>query len=164
MKHDAPFIAHLENAAVTAHQAEMTFRDSISAEIARLERERQFAFRRVELAKTMLRAAARGEDFDAAIAAQFAALRAELGWHGDNDDRRAVLEAWRPVAAAVAASIGKTAAAAAGSGEAAAASDVDHAAVAGAMTGFEAWYEAKFGRPFLAFLDVEIPEMPVVEF
>ena len=162
MKHDAPFIAHLETAAVTAHQTEMTFRNSISAEIARLERERQFAFRRVELAKTMMRAAAKGDDFEAAMAAQLAAFRAEFGWHGDNDERRTFLDAWRPVAVAVAGSIGKSEVAS----EPSEPSDapVDSAAVGAAMATFEAWYEAKFGRPFLAYLDVEIPEMPVVEF
>lgn len=162
MKHEAPFIADLESAAVGAHQAEMSFRNSISAEIARLERVRQFAFRRVELAKTMMRAAAKCEDVDAAVESQFAAFRAELGWHGENDERRAVLEAWRPVAVAVAASISKPETATSEEGPAADA--VDAAAVRAAMIDFEAWYEAKFDRPFLAFLDVEIPEMPVVEF
>ncbi|MFN3867490.1 MAG: hypothetical protein ACK4MF_00325 [Hyphomicrobiaceae bacterium] len=140
----------------------MPFRNSISAEIARLERERQVAFRRVELAKTMMRAAARREDLDAAVAAQFVAFCAELGWHGENDERRAVLEAWRPVAVAVAASSGKSKP---GKSENLAGTDaVDATAVGAAMIGFEAWYTAKSGRPFLAYLDVEIPEMPVVEF
>ncbi|MDX2258372.1 MAG: hypothetical protein NW205_05580 [Hyphomicrobiaceae bacterium] len=149
----APFLADLAQAATSAQTAEMAFRDNIAREIARLERARQFAFRRLDVARLMTAAASTAKDEEAAIAAQVAVFRSEFGLFGDSEHARAVTEAWKPVAAAVWNGIADTAdapAPAAGVGE--------------AMRAFEDWYEAQFGKNYLSILDHEIPEIPVVEF
>lgn len=167
------FVGRLHQAAVAAQQAELAFRRDVARIIAEHERERQFAFRRVDIARTMEKAARGAATLEQALAAQEAALRREFGWHGDNEQRRRILDAWRAVATAVAASLGivetgEDAAAAAPAPlpalRATAPEAVDPDAVADAMRRFEAWYEQEVGTPFLALLDHEIPEMPVVEF
>lgn len=155
-----PFIAELERLAHSAQREELTFRDSIAREITRRERERQFAFRRVELARSMARVAAGAQSEKVAIARQLDALVGECGWYGESDQRRKTLEAWTPVAIAVWQGVQPTTASPA-EGHAAA---TDPVAVHHAMCAFEAWYELEFGQPFLAILDYEIPEIPVVEF
>lgn len=147
------FIDELSRAAASAQSAEMAFRDSIAREIARHERERQFAFRRLAIARAMAGAAAGAETEEAAIAVQVATFKSELGWYGDNDHTRKVAEAWGPVAHAVWRVVGGRETAAEATG----------ASVADAMIAFEAWYEGAYGKNYLAILDHEIPEMPVVE-
>lgn len=156
------FIAELEDAAKAAQRAEIAFRKGIAAEIARHERDRQFAFRRVDLASRMAVAAQDRSARDEAIAAQIAALRAELGWYGDTPERTRIIEAWNKVAEAIWREThggdGGKAGADAGAGAGAGAS------VAASMLAFEAWFETEFGKPFLELFDQEIEELPVVEF
>lgn len=147
------FLAALERAAVAAQQEELRFRANVASEIARRERERQFAFRRVEIAKAMARAAATADAKDDAVAAQAAAFRRELGWYGETEHKKATLEQWRKVAEAVWRDMKPD--------------DVtarDGVSVPEAMAQFEAWYVAQFGENYLALLDREMPEIPVVEF
>lgn len=158
MKTVVDFLDELEALAGSAQRAELDLRRDVAAEIALHERERQFAFRRLDLARTMVRAAQGAEGESAAIGAQLAALRAEFGWHGDSAERRGILEAWRRVARAVARSLGverEDGAEDAGEPE---------ETVRDAMLAFESWYRQTLGSEFLALLDHEIPEMPVVEF
>lgn len=153
MNDDRPgYLAALEAAARAAQTAEVSFRDSIARELASRERARQFAFRRLGIAADMVRAARGAEDADAAVEAQCAALMGELGWANRGGDRGAVLDEWAHVARAVAASLGLDCESRHGGN------------VEAALAAFEAWYEAGRGTPFLALLDQEIPEMPVVEF
>lgn len=149
-----PSIVELEQAAGAAQRSEIAFRQEVANEVHRHERERQFAFRRVELAKSMARAAAECETRDAAVASQISAFKSEFGWYGENDQRRRICAAWEAVADA----IWREAKAAAGDDNKEAL-----ATVVQAMLAFEAWYGDEFGRPFLELLDHEIPEMPVVE-
>lgn len=176
------FVNRLEQEAIAAQRSEIAFRRDIAAEIERRERDRQYAFRRLDLARTMAKAAGETDSEEKAIAAQVAALRAELGWYGDTEERQRVFEAWREVATAVAASVASNARddastedgaalARTGTGKATenAESDTDAdtqdaARVPDAMRAFEDWYEREFGKPFLALFDQEIPEFPVVEF
>lgn len=150
------FIADLEATAGAAQRAEIAFRDSISVELARHERERQFAFRRVALARRMADAALGAEDLEKARAAQIAALKSELGWHADTPQRQSIYEAWLGVCDAVWAACRRPEGDETPGGRS--------AGVAEALAAFEAWYEAEYGSSFLVILDVEIPEMPVVEF
>lgn len=149
-------IRELELAATSAQQAELAYRKAVAAEIERHERERQFAFRRVDLAKTMALAAAGCETRDAAIAAQIAALKSEFGWYGDNEQRKRICESWEDVAD----SVWRSSTQAAAHGE----PNRSERTLREAMLAFEAWYLREFGRPFLALLDQEIPDFPVVEF
>lgn len=147
----------LDAAAKAAQAAEIAFRRSVADGIARHERLRQFAFRRLGLAQALAAAVAAAETAEAAAAAGAATLQRELGWHSETEPRTRILHAFRPVTLAVWAE-GRPA-------EEAAKAEVEGGVpVEDAFAAFEAWYEAEFGQPFLALLDVEIPEMPVVEF
>lgn len=147
------FIEQLSVAATEAQRAESTFRDSFAREIARHERARQFAYRRLDIARTMTSAARSAEDANAAVAAQTKALKSEFGWYGDTARNRQISEAWRPVALAIWSSV------APGASDRSTVVDVP-----AAMLAFEAWYENAFGQNYLVILDHEIPEIPVVEF
>lgn len=149
------FLGELDRAAIAAQQDELEFRKSVAEGIARRERARQFAFRRLDLARTMLTAARSAESEQDAVKRQIAALKSEFGWHSDTGARPRIYAAWEPVALAIWRSLpakdGVT-------------KDTSRASVGEAMLAFEAWYQAEAGHPFLALLDHEIPEMPVVEF
>lgn len=146
-------LGRLDAAAKAAQAAEIAFRRSVADGIARHERLRQFAFRRLGLAQALAAAVAAAETEEAAAAAGAAALQRELGWHSETEARTRILDAFRPVTLAVWAE-----------GRPAEEAAEDGVPVEDAFAAFEAWYEAEFGQPFLALLDVEIPEMPVVEF
>lgn len=154
---DADFITDLEGSAIAAQREEISFRQNIAAEIAKRERARAFAFRRLDLARTMAEAANGADNADEAIARQIAALKRELDWHSDTDARTRVLDAWRPVAEAVWSVVGSDDAAEGAPAPA-------RAAVPQALAAFESWYESEHGKPFLDMFEVVIEEMPVVEF
>ncbi len=150
------FMALLNDEAIAAQQAEIAFRNSISDQIAQHERERQFAFRRIDIIERMIAAAGGAETRDDAVAAQRSVLKAILGWNADTEARLPVLDAWSRVAEAVwrfrTAEL-----------EAADAAP-QQTTVPDALKAFEAWYLVEFGTPFLAMLDQEVEELPVVEF
>jgi hypothetical protein len=151
------FLAALAEAATAAQREEFTFRDNIGREIEKRERARQYAFRRLSLAELMAKAAHGAEDEEKAVAAQTAALRSEFGWHGESDQRKRIFAAWRPVALTVWAAVKPQPA------------EVETVAaptpnIAAALAEFERWYEAEFGSNYLAILDQEKQEYPVVEF
>ncbi len=151
------FLTDLDSAAVAAQQEELRFRESVAAEIARRERERQFAFRRAGLARTMVAAAAGAESEEQALASQRASLKRELGWVGEAEPRKSVLDAWGQVAVAIWRATPR-------SGAGAGVEPAQGAGVAAAFKAFEAWYQDARGTPFLALFDHEMPEIPVVEF
>lgn len=147
-----PFLDLLASAASRAEIAEVEFRNSVAREIATRERIRQFAYRRLDLARTMVAALRSCETAAEAHVAGAAAFKRELGWNTETEPRKAVLSAWSSVVAAIWQSLRPDTAA-----EAAATPE-------SAFADFETWYEAKHGQPFLATFDVELPELPVVEF
>lgn len=155
---DEEFLGPLAEAAALAQREEIDFRDSVGREIEKRERARQFAFRRLSLAEIMLKAARRAADVDAAVAAQTAALRAEFSWHGESEQRKRIIAAWRPVALAVWDVVKPP------SDEAETTEDAPPPDIAAALAEFERWYAAEFGTNYLAILDQEIEELPVVEF
>lgn len=151
-------MAALAEAAAAAQREEISFRDNVGREIEKRERARQYAFRRLSLAELMLKAARGAEDEEKAVAAQTASLRNEFGWHGESDQRKRIFVAWRPVALAAWAAVKPP------SEEAEAAAAASPPDIAAALTEFERWYEAEFGSNYLAILDQEKQEYPVVEF
>lgn len=155
---DDEFLGLLAAAAALAQREEIDFRENVGREIAKRERARQYAFRRLSLAELMLKAARQAADAEAAVAAQTAALRTEFGWHGESEPRKRIFAAWRPVALAVWEAVKPP------PEEAEAASPVPAPAIVGALAEFERWYEAEFGTNYLAILDQEVEEYPVVEF
>jgi hypothetical protein len=145
-----PYLIRLEALASAAGVRELEFRTSVAAETARLERERQFAYRRLDLLRTLAGAAASAATPEQARSHALAALQRELGWNTETEARKMVLAAIAPVLEAMRRE-GEP------GGEAG-------PSVEEVMAEFEAWYAASFGSPFLAHFDVELPELPVVEF
>ena len=152
------FLAALSEAAIAAQQEEVSFRNNVAREIETRERARQYAFRRLSTAELMLAAARKADSEETAVAAQAAALRAEFGWHGESEAHKRIVGAWRPVALAVW-EVMKPLPENADEADAQPLPDV-----AAALAEFERWYEAQFGTNYLAILDQEKQEYPVVEF
>lgn len=148
------FLAELEAAAHAAQREEIAFRENVAAEIAQRERARAFAFRRLGLIKAVVTAASGAKDAGEAVARGRAALKAELGWLSDTEPRLPILDAWNQVTGAVWAALHP---------EDETGQSAECPPVAEAMAAFEAWYATTHAAPFLALLDHEIPEMPVVE-
>ncbi len=155
---DEQFLAALSEAAVAAQREEIAFRDNVAREIEKRERARQYAYRRLSTAELMLAAARKSENEEMAVTAQTATLRAEFGWHGESDAHKRILGAWRPVALAVWAVV-KPLPETTDEAEALPLPDIT-----AALAEFERWYETQFGTNYLAILDQEKQEYPVVEF
>lgn len=149
-------VGRLDAAAKAAQAAEIAFRQSVADGIARHERQRQFAFRRLGLVKAVAAAVAAAETEEAAVTAGTVAVQRELDWHSESDTRTRILDAFRTVTLAVWAE--------ARPNDDQPAADAEPVPVEDAFAAFEAWYETEIGQPFLALMDVEYPVLPVVEF
>jgi len=145
------FLDHLKAAATSAHEAENALRKRMAEEIARLERQRAFAYRRLNLMNEVTKAAASAENEDAAVARGLAVLRTELGWTSESETRKATLERFERVVRAAIAGLSSTE-------TAESAPDI-----ADELSGFETWYESTYGKPFWVLFDQEIQEIPLVE-
>lgn len=137
-------------AASAAHVAETEFAKEFDRELVRRRREREFAYRRLGLMKALAKAAGAPTD-EEAIKAQRLALRGELGWHETSAIKERVLDAFTPVTKAVRSQLAPE-------------EGKQCPSVPDAFAAFEAWYLKDTGQPFLALLDHEIPEMPLVDF
>lgn len=160
MDRNSDFLAALNQTALAAQREEIAFRDNVAREIASRERARKYAFRRLSLAELMVQAARRAETEEQAIATQTAALRTEFGWHGDTEQRRRIVAAWRPIALATWEAVRPRPTEA----DAQATAPADRPDIVAALSTFEAWYLQEFGSNYLDLLEVEIEELPVVEF
>jgi len=158
---DDDFLSTLRNAATAAQTEEISFRNNVGREIEKRERARQYAFRRLSIAELMAQAARGAADEELAIAAQTAILRAEFGWHGDTEPRRRIFAAWQPVARAIWAAVRPPPTVEA---DASVPPSSPRPDITVALAAFEAWYLAEFGSNYLAILDQEMQELPVVEF
>jgi hypothetical protein len=162
----APFLQTLETTASQAAAAETVYRRESAARIKELERERSFAFRRLNLMRAVSEATARAESEELAVAGSLAILRAKLGWSSDSEARSATLTQFAPVAKAMFAGRGLA-------GDAplldAPPSDVSlpdtpPPDVLKALSAFEAWYEATHRSSFWTLFEQPIPETPLVDF
>jgi hypothetical protein len=159
---DDDFLSTLRNAATMAQSEEISFRNNVGREIEKRERARQYAFRRLSIAELMAQATRGAEDEEQAIAAQTAVLRAEFGWHGDTEPRRRIFAAWQPVARAIWVAVRPPPTAEADASVPPPSSPPPD--ITAALAAFEAWYLAEFASNYLAILDQEMQELPVVEF
>jgi hypothetical protein len=132
----AALVAGFEVAAKAAHQDEDAVRKSMVEEVARLERQRAFAYRKLNLVRTLCAAMASAENEEVAVAHGLAVVRAELGWESDSDTRIETLSHLEPVARATFAALAPTA------------RERCVADVATALDEFEAWYAARYERSF----------------
>ena len=147
----AAFLEVMQRAASDAASAETAYRREAAAHIKQLERERSFAFRRVNLMKPIADAAARAESEEIAVAGSQAILRAKLGWSGDSEVQSAVLTEFAKVAQALFASLHP-------------AEEQPPADVLALLKDFEAWYEATHRTSFWDLFDQPMPETPLVDF
>lgn len=146
------YLTELESAAIAANQAEDELQKRMAQEMKRLERERAFAWRRLNLMRSVASAIAEAEDEENAIACGKAALVTELGWAMESETRTETLNRFAAVAGAAYRGLCPP--------------EGDEAApdVAGELAQFESWYETTFGQPFWTLFDRHIPEeLPLVE-
>jgi len=145
-------LAKLEAAAASAKEAEAALHRRMAQEIARAERERGFAYRRLNLLRAVIDSVASAKDEEAAAANGTATLRAELGWEGDSESRSQTLAHFSTVVRVIFSSLA--------SPEAEQNPEPD---IAGSLAEFETWYEATFKRSFWVLFEREIAELPLVE-
>ena len=146
-------LATYEAAAKAAQAAEEDMRKAMAAEVARLERQRAFAFRRTRLVRALAQhAGAPDTKPEEAWLAQRQAVRNELGWSEPSAAHDSILARLEPVARAVRHGVATEAGGAA------------PAAVQEQLAAFEAWFESAHGTSFYALFDQYFPEVPVVDF
>jgi hypothetical protein len=144
-------LAEFEAAAKSARTAEDELRRNTAEQIARLERRRAFAFRRMRLVRVLADAAAGEASTDDAWGAQRRAVGHELGWSDAGEVNDLILSRLEPVGHAVWRYVS---------------SDAEEAPteVVSELEVFEAWFEGKHGKPFYTLFDQYFPEVPVVDF
>jgi hypothetical protein len=145
-------LAEFEAAATAASQAEAALRKRMEEEVAGLEKDRAFAFRKLNLMRAVASAVEAAETEEAAVARGLAAVRAELGWDRETETRAETLSRFGGVVRATYAVLAPS--------EAEAAPAVD---VAKTLADFEAWYAETYNRPFWALLEQPAAEIPLVE-
>ena len=143
-------LAEFESAAREAQEAEAALRKQMVAEVARLERQRAFAYRRLNLMRPVTEAVAAAANEEAALANGLATLRAELGWDSESETRSETLARFADVVRAIFASCAET-------------EEAPAAEVARALAAFESWHAARYQRPFWTLFEQYIPELPLVE-
>jgi hypothetical protein len=145
------FLDALKAAADEAEVAEKQFRREAAQRIAGLERERSFAFRRLNLMRAVAAAVAETEEEEVAVANAVAVLREKLGWVTPSEAREEVLSRF--------AAIGAAAFRSEETSELASAPSVQEA-----LADFEKWYASCHPAPFLALFEQYIPDTPRVDF
>jgi hypothetical protein len=143
----AAYLDSLDAAARAASTAERGWQAEAARRAAELKVERAFAWRRLNLVRAVAAAVRAAEDEPTALAAGRAAMLREVGWTGATEAQRQVAEAFAPVVVAVRA----------------ATAEEGGADPAAALAGFEAWYAEARGAPFLALMDREPLDLPLVE-
>jgi hypothetical protein len=145
------FLESLQVAAREADLAEAACRREVATRVAGLERDRAFAYRRLNLMRAIAEAVGQAEEEQPAVAYALAALRSRLGWESDSDARAAVLTRFAPVAQAMFASLVPNEQQ----------SEMD---VGASLTRFEAWYSENHTTPFWTLFENYMPETPRVDF
>ncbi|MGE8942207.1 hypothetical protein ACO2I3_09870 [Leptospira interrogans] len=144
-------LGQFEAAAETAQETEIAVRKKLADEVARLERERTFAFRRVRLVRTLLNAAEVHDSESDALMAERRAICNELDWNGETEMQSTILDRLQPVALG----IWKCTCADTEQGS---------AEITQELQAFETWHETAYGKSFYALFDRYVPQVPVVDF
>jgi hypothetical protein len=118
-----------------------------------LEKQRSFAFRRLNLMKELSGVIAQAESEEIGVAVATAVLRAKLGWVTDSEARSEVLSRFAPVAQVMFASLVPSAD-----------DNEEKPDVIEALGEFETWYAATHPNPFWVLFENYMPETPVVDF
>ena len=144
------FLDALKAAADRAGAAEGQYRQEAARRIAALERERAYAFRRLNLMRATADAVAECESEEIAVAAALAVVRSRLGWASDSEARVQVLAHFQPVAQAMFRSFTP--------------SQEAPADVQGALAQFETWYGDTHETAFWTLFEHYVAETPLVDF
>jgi hypothetical protein len=154
------FLDALKAAADEAERAEGQFRREIAQRIALLERERAFAFRRLNLMRAVSTAVTGAESEEVAVANGLYALCDKLGWSTKGTARDEVLTHFTRVVQSIFEGLGQPASAP----QAEEGLQEEQERVQDALSAFEAWYAGTHEAPFWALFDHYIPETPRVDF
>jgi len=149
----ATYLRELQVAAEGMAGAETAFRRESAQRIASLERERTFAFRRLNFMRGIAGAVAGAADAEAAVASAVGFLRAQLDWSSASAACDAVLARFTPVAQAIFAA-----------GAPAEAAAVQVPDVRQELASFETWYAETHSGPFWNLFENYLRETPVVDF
>lgn len=158
------YIERLQQVADETQSVEFAYRREAATRIATLERERAFAFRRMNLMRSVAEAAKpqvednsdlagqRGEEI--AVARALALIRVRLGWLSDSEARDATLARFAPVVIVLhRALVGEDQDMPDGS-----------QAIGEALDRFEIWYEEAHGVSFWELFENPMPDTPRVDF
>jgi hypothetical protein len=143
----ATWLETLTAEARAASTAEIEHQKEAARRAAELKEARAFAWRRLNLVRAVAAAVRDAGDEAAAAAAGRTAMLRAVGWNGATQAQRDVADRFAPVVLAVWAATRPVPAS---------------ADVPAALAAFEAWYGER-GTPFLALMEREIPELPLVE-
>lgn len=147
----ADCLARLEARAQQANRDEARHLEEAARRAAELRRARAFAWRRLNILRSVANAV-RGEgEEEVALLAGRAAMLRDTGLNLATQPRRDLAERFAPVVRALWLATREDAAA--GAAEAALAAFAD----------FEAWHETDRGAPFLGLMERDIPDLPLVE-
>jgi hypothetical protein len=149
----ASFLDTLKLAADRSSATEDEFRRSIVERTKELEKQRSFAFRRLNLMKEVSGVIAGAESEEMAVAGATVVLRAKLGWVSDGEARVEVVSRFAPVAQAMFASLAPVED-----------DEAEKPDVMAALGEFETWYVATHPNPFWILFENYMPETPVVDF
>lgn len=147
-----PFISMLVDDAKCCEQAEQDFRLTMNARVAELAQARAFAYRRMNVMRSLFDTVAAAQERDAAVARAVVMLRDRLGWRDDSDARQEVLVEYEKVA--------QTAFDAVHPLE----DNVVGSDIGEALAAFEAWYAEARGKPFWVLFEHYMPETQLVDF
>ncbi|MBI1777060.1 MAG: hypothetical protein HYR63_17115 [Proteobacteria bacterium] len=151
------YLNALQKIALASEDEERQFRRDAQRRIALLAAARTEAYRRYNLLKAMVEAAAAHADCESSAAAQVSRIAALTGWSesdsGWPDFKGALAEVARTIHADLH-----------GSGRDEEPKEVAAAAVTDAFRRFEAWYRGHYGAEFLALMEQQQAFQPAVDF
>jgi len=147
----ASLLGDLKAAAEAAKSAEMDFRQEAARRIAALEKERAFAFRRLNLMQVVAKAVHSAESEEIAVANALTMLGARLGWNSGTKLRASVFAHFSPVALAAFRVVAPD-------------SEGPAADVREELAAFENWYAETWGTAFWNLFENPMPDTPRVDF
>jgi hypothetical protein len=147
------FLDTLTTEAEARAEEETDFRRQIASRTKELERQRSFAFRRLNLMRSVAEVVAGAESEEIAVAAAGAVLRAKLGWANDSEARVEVVSNFAPVAQAMFADLVPSES-----------DEEEKPDVMERLHTFEEWYTQTHPQPFWILFENYMPETPVVDF
>lgn len=145
------YLEQLDATARAASGAEDEYRRDVMERIKNLERVRAFAFRRLNLVRSVVAAMAGAKDEAEATALGSTTFLRELNWSGASESHREVANRFMPIIATLWQM----------SGEA-----VPEGVIArldDELTAFENWFAENRNASFLSLMDGEVLELPLVE-